>query len=78
MLGKIRVLTILIILTFLFVNSAIASASENWELTPFKGLTSVAVLIEDLGEDAKKAGFSEEELKNYIELKLCKIGVGVD
>lgn len=64
-----RVLTASIILSFLFINSAIACVAD-WKHIPFNGLKSVSVFISSLDNETKEAGFTEEGLKNIIELKL--------
>jgi len=74
--GAIRVLIPLAVLPFLFIQSATACKAE-WKVTPFKGLESIGVFISSLDDDAKKAGFTEEELKNSIELKLRQNGIKV-
>jgi hypothetical protein len=72
--GAIRGLIPLAVLPFLFIQSATACKAE-WKVTAFEGLKSVDIFISSLDDDAKKAGFTEEELKNAIELKLRQNGI---
>jgi hypothetical protein len=44
---------------------------------PFKDVGSVAVVVEDVGEEGEKAGLSKHTLKNHIELKLRQSGIPV-
>ena len=69
-----RVLTASIMLFFLFINSATACKSEL-KVKAFEGLESVGIFISSLDNDAKKAGFTEEELINSIEIKLRQNGI---
>jgi hypothetical protein len=69
-----RVLTVSIMICFLFINSAIACVAD-WSPIPFNGLKSVGIYILSLDDDSKKAGFTEEELINSIEIKLRQNGI---
>ena len=46
-------------------------------MAPFQNIGAIKVLIEDLGEDGKKADISKEELQAFVELKLRQNGIPV-
>jgi hypothetical protein len=64
-----KVLTLSMMLPFLLTDSATACTVSE-KLAPSHGLKSVGLFISGLDDDAKKAGFTEEELRSAVELKL--------
>lgn len=54
-----------------------AAALPEINAQPCIGLEPLGVVIEDMGEDGKKAGISKEEVKVLVELKLRQSGIPV-
>jgi hypothetical protein len=64
-----KVLALSMMLPFLLTDSATA-CTVSAKLAPSHGLISVGLFISGLDDDARKAGFTEEELRGAVEVKL--------
>lgn len=71
----------LVLMLALCTRPLIAQSSSSIEAQvlakPFRDVGTLAVLVESLGPDARKAGVSEDELKAFVELKLRQAGITV-
>jgi hypothetical protein len=56
---------------------AVRGDDSNLSRATLKGITSVFVVVENLDDDAKKIGLTEESIKTDVELKLVLAGMSV-
>jgi hypothetical protein len=66
--SAVKVLTLSVLLSLLSIPSVACAAS--WNHAHSNGLKSIGLFISGLEDDAIKAGFTEEELKTAVEVKL--------
>jgi hypothetical protein len=70
--------TLLIItVAFLFCSSLMAQSDDETSRKSLKGLTGVAVVVEDLQPDAEKSGLSGDQIQTDVELRLRLAGIKV-